>query len=51
MFVQYVAWARDVLSGDFGLSLEYRRPVSEVIGDRHVADRRGGARRRSSSSG
>jgi peptide/nickel transport system permease protein len=34
MIVQYVRWARDVLVGDFGLSLEYRRPVSEVIGDR-----------------
>jgi peptide/nickel transport system permease protein len=34
MPVQYVRWARDVLVGDFGLSLEYRRPVSEVIGDR-----------------
>jgi peptide/nickel transport system permease protein len=34
MVVQYVRWARDVLVGDFGLSLEYRRPVSAVIGDR-----------------
>jgi peptide/nickel transport system permease protein len=34
MPVQYLRWARDVLVGDFGLSLEYRRPVSEVIGDR-----------------
>ena len=34
VFVQYLRWARDVLAGDFGLSLEYRQPVSEVIGDR-----------------
>jgi peptide/nickel transport system permease protein len=32
--VQYLRWAGDVLVGDFGLSLEYRRPVTEVIGDR-----------------
>ena len=34
MPVQYIRWASDVLVGDFGLSLEYRRPVSEVIGYR-----------------
>jgi peptide/nickel transport system permease protein len=34
MIVQYLAWVRDVLIGDFGLSLEYRLPVTEVIGDR-----------------
>ena len=32
--VQYLRWAGDVLVGDFGLSLEYRRPVTDVIGDR-----------------
>jgi peptide/nickel transport system permease protein len=34
MIVQYLRWAADVLIGDFGLSLEYRRPVAQVIGDR-----------------
>jgi peptide/nickel transport system permease protein len=34
MVLQYLRWAGDVLVGDFGLSLEYRRPVAEVIGDR-----------------
>jgi peptide/nickel transport system permease protein len=32
--VQYLRWAGDVLTGDFGLSMEYNRPVSQVIGDR-----------------
>jgi peptide/nickel transport system permease protein len=32
--VQYLAWASGILVGDFGLSLEYNRPVSQVIGDR-----------------
>ena len=31
---QYLAWASGILVGDFGLSLEYNRPVSQVIGDR-----------------
>jgi peptide/nickel transport system permease protein len=34
LIIQYLGWARDVLAGDFGLSLEYRIPVTEVIGDR-----------------
>ena len=34
IIVQYLRWAADVLVGDFGLSLEYRRPVGQVIGDR-----------------
>ncbi|MGH6923629.1 MAG: ABC transporter permease [Propylenella sp.] len=34
MYVQYLRWAGDALTGNFGLSLEYRRPVSQVIGDR-----------------
>ncbi len=33
-YVQYARWMRKVLQGDFGVSLEYRRPVMEVIGDR-----------------
>jgi peptide/nickel transport system permease protein len=34
MYVQYLRWMRSVVQGRFGVSLEYRRPVSEVIGDR-----------------
>jgi peptide/nickel transport system permease protein len=34
LIIQYLGWARDVLGGDFGLSLEYRIPVTDVIGDR-----------------
>jgi peptide/nickel transport system permease protein len=32
--VQYLRWMGLVLHGDFGFTLEYQRPVSEVIGDR-----------------
>jgi len=32
--VQYVKWIRRIGHGDFGLAMEYRRPVLEVIGDR-----------------
>ena len=31
---RYMGWLRDVLRGDFGASLLYRRPVLEVIGQR-----------------
>jgi peptide/nickel transport system permease protein len=31
---QYLAWAGGALQGNFGWSREYRRPVTEVIGDR-----------------
>jgi peptide/nickel transport system permease protein len=34
LYVQYLRWANLVAHGRFGLSLEYKRPVSEVIGDR-----------------
>ncbi len=34
MYVQYLRWMNLVVHGRFGLSLEYKRPVSEVIGDR-----------------
>lgn len=34
MYLQYFNWITGVLSGDFGFSVEWRRPVSEVIGDR-----------------
>jgi len=32
--VQYAKWVFQMLQGNFGLSLETRRPVTEVIGDR-----------------
>lgn len=32
--VQYFKWVRRMVQGDFGFSMEYRRPVGEVIGDR-----------------
>src|SRR5712671_659997 len=31
---QYARWMARVLVGDFGQSMEWKRPVSEVIGDR-----------------
>src|SRR5438309_2775930 len=34
LYVQYVRWIGMVLRGDFGMAMEYRRPVMEVIGDR-----------------
>lgn len=30
--VRYVKWLRRVLSGDFGTSLKYRKPVQDIIG-------------------
>jgi peptide/nickel transport system permease protein len=33
-YVQYVAWLRSFLRGDLGYSFEYKRPVSELIGER-----------------
>jgi peptide/nickel transport system permease protein len=32
--VQYLKWIARVLVGDFGVSMEWNRPVTEVIGDR-----------------
>jgi peptide/nickel transport system permease protein len=32
--VQYALWMQRVLQGDFGISMMWRRPVTEVIGDR-----------------
>ena len=32
--VQYLRWMGRVLEGDFGVSMVWRRPVTEVIGDR-----------------
>jgi peptide/nickel transport system permease protein len=33
-YVQYFRWVVQVVQGNFGQSMEWRRPVSEVIGDR-----------------
>jgi peptide/nickel transport system permease protein len=34
VFVQYGLWISRVIQGDFGISMMWRRPVTEVIGDR-----------------
>lgn len=34
IYVQYLRWMRGVLHGDFGYSLEWRVPVSQIIGER-----------------
>ena len=34
IYVQYYKWMRQVVVGNFGQSMEWRRPVTEVIGDR-----------------
>lgn len=34
--VQYYKWLRQAVRGNFGVAMEYRRPVSEVIGDRLI---------------
>ena len=34
IYVQYAKWMRQVLVGNFGMSMEWRRPVTEVIGER-----------------
>jgi peptide/nickel transport system permease protein len=34
MLVQYFRWMKQVVQGRFGMAMEWRRPVSEVIGDR-----------------
>src|ERR1043166_1172656 len=33
-YVQYAKWMVRILVGDFGVSMEWNRPVTEVIGDR-----------------
>ncbi len=33
-YVQYYKWLVRILAGDFGVSMEWNRPVTEVIGDR-----------------
>src|SRR5215207_2853318 len=34
IYIQYGKWMARILVGDFGVSMEWRRPVLEVIGDR-----------------
>ena len=34
IYVQYLKWMKLVVQGDFGMSMEWKRPVTEVIGDR-----------------
>src|SRR5438876_6749221 len=34
LYVQYLRWAGLAAQGNFGMSMEYNRPVLEVIGDR-----------------
>jgi peptide/nickel transport system permease protein len=34
VYVQYLKWAWLVMHGNFGVSMEWKRPVTEVIGDR-----------------
>ena len=34
MYVQYLKWMRLIAQGNFGMSMEWRRPVTEVIGER-----------------
>ena len=34
MYVQYLKWMALVVRGNFGMSMEWRRPVTEVIGER-----------------
>ena len=34
MYVQYLKWTGQVVQGNFGMSMEWRRPVGEVIGER-----------------
>jgi peptide/nickel transport system permease protein len=34
MYIQYLRWIGLILHGNFGMAMEYNRPVMEVIGDR-----------------
>jgi peptide/nickel transport system permease protein len=36
VYIQYVRWMGNLFKGDLGLSLEYQRPNSELIGERLV---------------
>ena len=34
MYVQYLKWVARILQGDLGVSLDWRKPISELIGQR-----------------
>lgn len=34
VYIQYLRWMGQILRGNFGMALEYSRPVAEVVGDR-----------------
>src|SRR5512132_2411599 len=34
VYVQYLKWMKQIVRGNFGMSMEWRRPVTEVIGER-----------------
>src|SRR5678815_901147 len=34
IYVQYLKWMKQVVVGNFGMSMEWKRPVTEVIGAR-----------------
>jgi len=34
MYLQYFKWMRGILHGDFGISFQWQRPASELIGER-----------------
>src|SRR5262249_24280180 len=34
VYVQYYKWVKLIATGNFGMSMEWKRPVTEVIGDR-----------------
>ena len=34
MYIQYVKWVGMMLQGNFGMAMEWNRPVKDVIGDR-----------------
>jgi peptide/nickel transport system permease protein len=34
IYVQYYKWVKQIAEGNFGMSMEWKRPVTEVIGDR-----------------
>ncbi|HEX9270184.1 MAG TPA: ABC transporter permease [Candidatus Limnocylindria bacterium] len=34
IYVQYAKWVVQMVQGDFGMSLDWKRPVADVIGDR-----------------
>ena len=36
LYVQYLKWITRILQGDFGVSLDWQKPISELIGERLV---------------